>query len=167
MQITLKPWQKSDADELVALCNNINRDYLSNRVPYPYRQEDAQWWFNMVEEHEGKDGIFRAVMAEGKIVGTISVEQKQDVFSKDSEIGYFLLTSQWSKGMMTQAVKEICTLAFEKLDILRISGLVYSPNVASRRVLEKNGFALEGCLKNAVVKNGHIYDLHIYGKQRP
>ena len=43
------------------------------------------------------------------------------------------------------------------LDILRITGRVYEPNKASRRVLEKNGFELEGLLKQAVDKNGNIY----------
>lgn len=35
------------------------------------------------------------------------------------------------------------------------------------RVLEKNGFELEGLLKQAVDKNGNIYNLCIYGKVKP
>ena len=38
---------------------------------------------------------------------------------------------------MSEAVNEICKIAFQKLDILRISGLVYSKNIASQKVLEK------------------------------
>jgi len=41
--------------------------------------------------------------------------------------------------------------------------LVYEPNIASRRVLEKNDFILEGVMKNAVVKNNNIYNLCVYG----
>lgn len=65
---------------------------------------------------------------------------------------------------MTEAARQICRLAFEALDIIRITGLVYEPNIASRRVLEKNGFTLEGIMKNAVVKDGNVYDLCVYGK---
>ena len=65
---------------------------------------------------------------------------------------------------MTEAVRQICETAFRELDIIRITGLVYEPNTASRKVLEKNGFAPEGVMKNAVIKNGNIYDLCIYGK---
>ena len=100
------------------------------------------------------------------MVGNISVERKQDVYRQDAEIGYFLLTERWSKGIMTEAVRKICQEAFEQLDIIRITGLVYAPNIASRRVLEKNGFELEGVLKNGVLKNGAVYDLCIYGKQK-
>lgn len=63
-------------------------------------------------------------------------------------------------------MRKICQEAFEQLDIIRITGLVYAPNIASRRVLEKNGFELEGVLKNGVLKNGAVYDLCIYGKQK-
>jgi len=42
--------------------------------------------------------------------------------------------------------------------------LVYEPNIASRRVLEKNDFELEGVMKTAVVKNKNIYNLCVYGK---
>ena len=38
----------------------------------------------MATEHDGKDGIFRAIVVDGKVVGNISVEQKSDVRCKDS-----------------------------------------------------------------------------------
>ena len=65
---------------------------------------------------------------------------------------------------MTEAVRQICDAAFSELDIIRITGLVYAPNVASQRVLEKNSFIQEGIQKSAVYKNGQIYDLVLYAK---
>ena len=164
MTVELIKWTEELKPELINICNNVDRTYLSGRIPYPYTEESADWWLGMVSEHEGKDGIFRAIMANGRIVGNISVEQKADVFSKDGEIGYLLLTDNWSKGIMTEAVRQICDIAFSELDIIRITGLVYSPNTASARFLEKNGFALEGLQRNAVYKDGKIYDLCLFGK---
>ena len=46
-------------------------------------------------------------------------------------------SDKWSKGIMTKAVSEITKIAFDKLDIIRITGIVYKPNIASQRVLEK------------------------------
>ena len=63
-------------------------------------------------------------------------------------------------------MRQICTIAFNELDIIRITGLVYKPNKASQRVLEKNDFTLEGVMKNAVYKDGNIYDMCIFGKVR-
>ena len=148
----------------MAICNAADRSYLTGRLPFPYTEADADWWLKMVEGHDGKDGIFRSVSVDGMIVGNISVEQKSDVYGKDAEIGYLLITEKWSQGIMTEAVGQICDIAFSSLDIIRITGLVYEPNSGSRRVLEKNGFLLEGTMKNAVVKEGRVYDLCVYGK---
>ena len=119
-----------------------------------------------MEDNEGKKGVFREIVVDGEIVGTISVEQKDDVYRKDSEIGYYLLQEVYSKGIMSEAVRQICEIAFETLDIIRITGLVYEPNIASRKVLERNGFLLEGKIEKAVIKNNNIFDLCIYGKVR-
>ena len=164
MNIELVKWSPALKRELIDICNNVDRTFLSNRLPYPYTEELADWWLGMVSEHEGKDGIFRAIVADGKIVGNISIEQKADVYCKDGEIGYLLLTDYWSKGIMTEAVRQICEIAFSELDMIRITGLVYAPNTASRRVLEKNGFVQEGLQRNAVYKGGKVYDLYLYGK---
>lgn len=117
----------------------------------------------MVAEQEGKGGIFRAIVMDDKVIGNITVEKKSDVHRRDAEIGYILLTENWSKGIMTEAVKQIGTIAFSELDINRITGLVYEPNAASRKVLLKNGFLLEGIMKNAVTKNNATYNLCVYG----
>lgn len=47
---------------------------------------------------------------------------------------------------MTEAARQICEIPFEKLDIIRITGLVYEPNIASRKALENNNFILETSL---------------------
>ena len=166
MNVELRKWTLEDKDSLIAMCNSIDRSYLSDRLPNPYTNKSAQWWLNMVKENDDKKGVFREIVFNGKVVGTISVEQKDDVYRKDSEIGYYLLQEVCSKGVMSEAVRQICEIAFEKLDIIRITGLVYKPNIASRKVLEKNGFILEGVMEKAVIKNENIYDLCIYGKVR-
>lgn len=166
MNITLKKWTFEDAAALMELANSVDRRYLSNRLPYPYTEADAQWWLNMVQEQEGKEGIFRAIVLDGCIVGNISIEKKSDVYEKDAEIGYMLAESAKGKGVMTEAAKQICEIAFREFDLLRITGLVYQPNAASQRVLEKNGFVLEGMMKDAVYKNGQVYDLCIFGRTR-
>lgn len=166
MEITLEKWKKEDAYDLMKICNETDRTYLSNRLPYPYTEENADWWLNMVSEKEGKNGIFRSVRVDGEIVGNITVEQKEDVFVKDAELGYLLLPRMWSRGIMSEAVRRICEIAFKELDIVRITGQVYEPNAASRRILEKNGFELEGILKKAVFKEGKIWNLCVYGKTK-
>ncbi len=164
MTTELVKWTSSMKQELMDICNAVDRSFLSNRLPYPYTGDSADWWLGMVSEHDGKDGVFRAIIVDGRVAGNISVEQKADVYSRDAEIGYMLLTEYWSRGIMTRAVRQICETAFKELDIIRITALVYAPNIASQRVLEKNGFVREGLQRNAVSKNGRVFDLCLYGK---
>ena len=63
-----------------------------------------------------------------------------------------------------EAVKKICEIVFRELDVIRITGRVYEPNIASRKVLEKNDFSLKGVLRNAIFKKGEIYNFYMYGK---
>lgn len=164
MNFSLEKWTLDDKSKLIKLCNEVERDYLSNRIPFPCTEEYATWWLDMVKEKDGIEGVFRAIVVDGQYIGNVSIERKSDISYKDAEIGYLLLKDKYSQGIMTKAVKEICELAFSQLDIIRITGLVYRPNIASRRVLEKNDFVLEGILRNAVYKNQNIYDMYIYGK---
>ncbi len=100
MKVELKKWNADMKEDLIRICNAADRSYLSGRMPYPYTEADADWWLGMVLEHDGKNAIFRAVLADGIIVGNISIEQNEDVYCKDGEIGYFLLTDYWQKGIM-------------------------------------------------------------------
>lgn len=77
MEIELKKWSFEDEEALIKLCNAIDRSYLSDRLPNPYTKSAAQWWLNMIQENENKNGVFRKIVAQGKIVGTISVEKKR------------------------------------------------------------------------------------------
>lgn len=166
MEIQLKKWQPDDKAALAAIGNAVDRSFLSDRLPDPYTEAAAESWLQLVAARDGKDAIFRAIVADGQIVGTISVEQREDIYRKDAEIGYFLVTDRWSRGIMTEAVRQVCQIAFAELDIVRITGLVYADNAASRKVLEKNGFVLEGLRKNSILKKGILHDECIYGKQK-
>ena len=168
MEIELRKWTMEGKDHIRRLCSQVDRSYLSNRLPDPYTAADAEWWIRMVEEKDGKEGLWRAIFADGTCVGNISIEKKDDVYERDGEMGYMMEKSQENKGIMTEAVKQMCRLAFSSpaLDLARITGCVYAPNTASRRVLEKSGFRLEGILRKGVWKNGELYDLCIYGLLR-
>lgn len=164
MKMELKPWSLDDEQPLIALYERLNRDYLPDNLSFPGAGEGVQWWLEKVLKHDEKYAIFRKIVLDGELAGHISVEKKADIFKKDAELEYFLDEPFWSQGIMTQAVSQVCDRAFSCLDILRISASVFSANMASRKVLEKNGFLLEGICKNAVFKKDQLYDLYLYGK---
>ena len=72
----------------------------------------------------------------------------------------------WGRGIMTAAVETMCREGFAAWDIVRIHAEAFARNAASRRVLEKAGFALEGTLRRSVYKNGEMLDSCIYALVR-
>ena len=162
MTITLHTWTSDDKTALMALCNAVDRTFLSDRLPYPYTEADADGWLGMVAENDGKEGIWRSIWADGEFVGSISVERKVEDDKFVGEIGYMILTTFWAQGIGTEAVRQICGIAFKELALDRIIGQVFPENAASGRVLEKNGFRLEETIAEKVVKCGIARDVKLY-----
>ena len=117
----------------------------------------------MVAKSEGVDGTFRAMVVDGKIVGSVSIERKADIYRLDGELGYMLLKDYWNRGLMSQAVGQVCEIAIKQLGLNRITANVFQPNLASQRILLKNGFIQEGVMRRAVIKGGMVYDILLYG----
>ena len=164
MTINLHEWTSADTGTLIALCNAVDRTFLSDRLPYPYTEADADWWLGMVAENDGKEGIWRAIVVNEQIVGSISVERMADDQLNVGAIGYMILTPFWSQGIGTEAVRQICGIVFQELAFDRIIGQVFPENVASVRVLEKNGFRLEETIVEKVIKSGMARDVKSYRK---
>ena len=184
MTVDLHKWTFADREALMALCNAVDRTFLSDRLPYPYTEADADWWLGMVAENEGKEGVWRAIVVDGQIVGSISVERMADEQRNVGSIGYMILTPFWSQGIGTEAGRQICGIAFRELALERIIGEVFPENLASfrelaqeriigevfpenlasARVLEKNGFRLEETKVGAIVKGGKAMDVRVYGQ---
>ena len=164
MTVYLHKWTFADREALVALCNAVDRTFLSDRLPYPYTDADADWWLGMVAENDGKEGVWRAIVVDGQIVGSISVERMAEEQRNAGSIGYMILTPFWSQGIGTEAVRQICKIALRELALERIIGEVFPENLASARVLEKNGFRLEETKAGAVVKGGKAMDVQVYAK---
>ena len=78
MIITLHKLTITDKPALMELCNAVDRSFLSDPLPYPYTEVNADWWLGMVAENEGKEGVWRSIWADGQLVGSISVERKDD-----------------------------------------------------------------------------------------
>ncbi len=152
--------------DLDALVKNLNDEkvirYLSSRVPFPYTQKDADWFI----QTGSKNGIYRAITYNGALAGVISVSPGEHEHARTAKMGYWLGRKFWGKGVATQAVCEMTKDVFSTSDIVRLSAPVYAPNKASMRVLEKNGYELDGILKKGAYKNGVFLDEHVYSLVR-
>ncbi len=163
MNFILTQWDLKYMDDLYVYANNKKiADNLRNVFPHPYTRDDAEIYIKDCMEKGDENNICRAIIADGKVIGSIGIFVKDDVYSKSAELGYWLAEEFWGKGIIPEAINQICNIAFEKFDIVRIYAEPFAHNKGSRRVLEKAGFELEAVLKNSVYKNGKIGDSCIY-----
>ncbi|HEX2919951.1 MAG TPA: GNAT family protein [Bacteroidales bacterium] len=160
--VILKPWSYSDAPALALVANNKRvTDNLRDGLPNPYYEKDALDWLGIVIPGNDPTRFF-SITVENRIVGSIGIVEKDNIYRKNCEIGYFLAEDQWGKGIMTKAIKAATRHAFNTFDIVRLYAEPFADNAGSRRALEKAGFIHEATLKNYVIKNGIIKDSCIY-----
>jgi ribosomal-protein-alanine N-acetyltransferase len=70
------------------------------------------------------------------------------------------------KGYMTEAVRLVVAYAFDSLLLHRVHAAFLPHNMASRRVLEKNGFKEEGYAENYLQIDGKWADHVLFGLTR-
>lgn len=151
------------AQELVTLANNPNiAKNLTDAFPHPYTLNDAITFINICIENDGKTQLCRAICMDDKVIGSVGVFFRTDVYRKSAELGYWLGEPYWGQGIMPKAVRMLCEQVFDEFDIIRIEARLFDFNQASCRVLEKAGFIREARLKNTVVKYGQVYDSILY-----
>jgi len=160
--IELRSFNESDIDPIAIYANNVNvTRYMASRMPYPYTKQDAIWW---VESGNKEQGLNYAIDLGGKCVGVVGVRFGELELQYSAEIGYWIAEDHWGKGIGTEAISKMTDYVFSEAKIVRLSAPVYSPNLASMRVLEKCGYTLEAVHQKAVYKNDQFMDEHIFVK---
>ena len=163
MVCMLREWRPEDASALAALLNNKKiQDNLRDGIPFPYTKLDAAVFIGQMLERDPHALYAFAVTADGALAGSISVARQRNIHSHTGELGYYSGEAFWGAGVGTEAVRQMCGYIFAHTDIIRIFAEPFSYNTASRRVLEKNGFRLEGTMRQNACKNGRLQDRELY-----
>ena len=148
------------------MSNKKIQDNLRDGLPYPYSEQDGiDFISSMLSANEDETFAF-AITLDDKVIGSIGVFRQQNIHRQTAEMGYYIAEEHWGKGIMTDAVKQICEYVFKNSDILRIYAEPFAYNTGSCRVLEKAGFQYEGTLRNNAVKNGKVIDMKMYSLLR-
>lgn len=165
--VELRRWYIQDKEAFMRLSDSVDSTYDDHFVSRPCSDSEAMNWIMMMvdAEFEGR-GLYRAIIADENVVGLISVHIPNGNHGVDGELGFMMMPESCGKGIATRAITLMVEEVFKRKPIERLSSVVYEPNIASIRVLEKNGFVLEGRKANAVKNNGVVYDTLLYGLLR-
>lgn len=163
MKCKIRKWKLSDAKDLAAaLSNKKVQDNLRDGLPYPYTEQDGKDFISAMLSADGNETFAFAITVNNIVIGSISIFRQGNIHRQTAELGYYIAEKYWGKGIMTEAVKQMCRYVFDKTDIIRIYAEPFAYNTASCRVLEKAGFQYEGTLRRNAVKNGKVIDMKMY-----
>ena len=139
---TARPWLReidiSDAEALAAAINDFEVSKWLTGVPFPYVLDDARAF---IKDALNADTALWVISFEGRFVGLISIED---------ELGYWLVHSEWGKGLMQEAAEAVVETYFAETRNQELASSHFVTNRRSKRVLEALGFQAEG---EAAAKN--------------
>ncbi len=165
MQFTLRPWKTEDLDSLVKFANNYNiARFMTDRFPHPYTPDNGKIFIESAT-NDFPFNIF-AIDINGDAAGGIGIHLQSDIQCKNAELGYWLAEPFWGNGIITKAIIQMVAYGFTTWDFNRIFARPFGTNIASRKVLEKAGFILEGRFEKTFFKNGEYHDELIYAIRR-
>ncbi len=160
--VHLRSWNPADAESMAKYAND-KRIWLNMRdeFPFPFVVEDAE---RMIDKFSSKDQFQFAISNDNEAIGSIGVVVNNDIRRKSAVLSYWLGQPFWGKGIASYAVEALSNWVFLKKDIVRLYAKIFANNPASKRVLEKAGYSLEGHFRKAIIKEGKFIDQLLFAK---
>ncbi|MFL3012187.1 MAG: GNAT family N-acetyltransferase [Acidimicrobiales bacterium] len=132
-RLVLKKLVDADKERLVSLIGDFRVSKTLSNVLYPYTLDDADEWLKIVDNEEFNLNIF----LNDDLIGGIGLTPAEEDFY---ELGYWLGVEYWGQGYATESVMELLNYAKSNTPCEKFKANVFKENVASAKVLEKNGF---------------------------
>ena len=153
----------TDVNEILELRSNPE---TMKYIPRPLLKtaEDAlEHIANIDSKIENLEGINWAITlkSDPKLIGIIGHYRIRPENYR-AEVGYMLLPQFHGKGIIPEAIKEVVKYGFEEMKLHSIEAIIDPENLASEKVLQKNGFMKEAHLKENEFYEGQFLDTVIY-----
>ena len=167
-RLDLQWFTLAEAPALQKICESKQVAAMSGSIAHPYPEGRAEKFIrDCAVNIESGDGYAWAIFerSTGELLGDTMLTINKANYS--GEFGYLLGEHAWGKGYATETLAGVLRYGFETLGLRRIFGNCSVNNLASARVMEKNGLAREGHTKDSYLKWGVWEDEYHYGITRP
>jgi RimJ/RimL family protein N-acetyltransferase len=142
-RLLLCPLALSDAEQVQRIFPQWEIvKYLGSVVPWPYPPDGALTYFRdvllpSVESGDAWAWTLRLKTAPAQIIGCITLHSRQE-----KHRGFWIVPERQRQGLMSEACEVVTDYWFNtlKMPVLRVPKAV--PNIASRRISEKQGMRL-------------------------
>ena len=165
-RLQLRPYEMENLTVYHALMSDPDVLRYSSKEPCETLAQSEQRLMEIVRS--GNDPVgFHALLEKesGRYIGEAGILSITPRANR-CVIGYNLLPAFWGRGYATEIAGALVDYAFDVLKLERVEALTQEANLASRRVLEKTGFVLEGTLRRFAYIAGTYRDVCTYGMIR-
>ena len=144
-RILIRDFRFEDNIDLFEMCQDYDTALQAGWRPHKDLYITNQVITNYVYNGETKAIVYKP---ENKVIGTISL-YKEHLRKNDEirDLGFCLNKDYRNKGIMSEAVSLVLDYAFKKMKLKLVSSCCQTDNIASKRVIEKNGFKYEGKIR--------------------
>ncbi|GAA2755518.1 GNAT family N-acetyltransferase [Actinopolymorpha rutila] len=140
----LKPLSARHAPAVLAF-ELVNRAYfaafVSDRGDGYYEQFADRYTALLAEQEGGTCAFYVLVDEDGSVLGRFNLYDLQD---GTADLGYRVAEDVAGRGVATETVRELCTLAAARHGLRTLRAATSLQNVASQKVLTKAGFVPVG-----------------------
>ncbi len=162
-RLLLRQITADDVGEVFALRSNPETMRYIPR-PLAVTMEDASAHIQKINDAiTTNEGINWAVTLKGdtKLIGIVGHYRIQ-WHNFRSEIGYMLLPEYHGRGIITEVVKLLADYGFNQMNMHSLEAVIDPQNIASAKVLEKNGFVKEAHFLENEFYEGKFLDTVVY-----
>jgi ribosomal-protein-alanine N-acetyltransferase len=137
--------------------------------PRPTDIKDTLEFINKITDLEKNNDLITwgiTLKNEPKLIGTVCfLNIKKENYR--SELGYALHPDFHNKGIMNEVLSVVIKYGFEQMKLHSIEANINPANIASQKLLEKNGFVREAYFKENFFWQGKFLDSAIYSLLAP
>ncbi|MFA5898669.1 MAG: GNAT family protein [Hyphomicrobium sp.] len=145
----------------------MSREHLTPWEPQWQRDELSRSSFRRRVRHyqrEAREDMGYAFLifadTDDQLVGGLTVSNVRRGVTQTGVLGYWTGKPFAGRGYMTEAVRAVASFAFDTLHLHRLEAATMPNNLASIRVLERNGFRREGFARQLLRING-VWEDHV------
>jgi RimJ/RimL family protein N-acetyltransferase len=142
-RLFLRKFITQDADALEAL---LSDPLVMEYYPAPLARRGVEAWIerNIGRYHRDGHGLWAMVLRDSnQLIGDCGCTIQEVEGKNEIEVGYHVRRDLWGRGYATEAARACMEYGFGKLGAKRVISMIRPPNIASRRVAEKNGMICE------------------------
>ena len=145
----------------------LNKDYFQRYLPKTIAAnrtlgDSIRFIESIIEDYELKNQFLYTIKFRAELVGLIYLKEL-DWEKKQGEFAYCLAEDFIGKGIISSAVKQLSTIAFNELSLENLIIITHKTNVGSTKVAEKCGFQHTKTLTNEFTPTGESpLDMELY-----